>query len=72
MTLNSSVNLLLAIFLMSLSIGLVRWGAGRGIVYRFTKLCKGLAVVLVVAHIVVQLFPPAVTYLALIPARYIE
>lgn len=37
----------------------------------FTKLCKGLAVILVGGHIVVQLFPPVVTYLALIPARTI-
>ncbi|GLT66841.1 hypothetical protein SLA2020_391860 [Shorea laevis] len=34
-------------------------------------LCKGLAVVLVAGHIVVQLLPSAVTYLALIPARTI-
>ncbi|KNA15132.1 hypothetical protein SOVF_101070, partial [Spinacia oleracea] len=37
----------------------------------FTQLCKGLAVVLVGGHIVVQLLPLAVTYLALIPARTI-
>ncbi|KAM7499152.1 hypothetical protein LguiA_023566 [Lonicera macranthoides] len=37
----------------------------------FTRLCKGLAVVLVCGHIVVQIFPSAVTYLALIPARTI-
>lgn len=37
----------------------------------FTSLCKGLVVVLVGGHIVVQLFPPVVTYLALIPARTI-
>ncbi|KAL3598779.1 hypothetical protein D5086_006697 [Populus alba] len=36
---------------------------------RFTRLCKGLAVVLVAGHIVVQIFPSAVNYLALIPAR---
>ncbi|KAJ7970431.1 rhomboid-like protein 19 [Quillaja saponaria] len=37
----------------------------------FTRLCKGLAVVLVGGHIVVQLFPSAITYIALIPARTI-
>ncbi|XP_028084555.1 rhomboid-like protein 19 isoform X1 [Camellia sinensis] len=37
----------------------------------FTRLCKGLAVVLVGGHIVVQILPSAVTYLALIPARTI-
>lgn len=37
----------------------------------FTKLCKGLAVVLVGTHIVVQILPSAVSYLALIPAKTI-
>ncbi|KAM0850540.1 hypothetical protein ACQ4PT_053022 [Festuca glaucescens] len=37
----------------------------------FTKLCKGLAVVLFLGHISIQLFPSAATYLALIPARTI-
>ncbi|KAG6734501.1 hypothetical protein I3842_01G275700 [Carya illinoinensis] len=37
----------------------------------FTRLCKGLAVVLLGGHIVVQLFPSAISYLALIPARTI-
>ncbi|XP_052200290.1 rhomboid-like protein 19 [Diospyros lotus] len=37
----------------------------------FTRLCKGLAVVLIGGHIVVQILPSAVTYLALIPARTI-
>ncbi|CAL5322357.1 unnamed protein product [Camellia sinensis] len=37
----------------------------------FTRLCKGLAVVLVGGHIVVQILPSAVTYLALIPARHL-
>ncbi|CAL0328439.1 unnamed protein product [Lupinus luteus] len=36
-----------------------------------TKLCKGLVVVLISGHILVQLFPSVVTYLALIPARTI-
>ena len=36
----------------------------------FTKLCKGLAVILFLAHILVHLFPSAATYLTLIPARY--
>lgn len=44
---------------------------GGGLFTGFTKLCKGLAVVLVGGHIAVQLFPPVVTYLALIPARTI-
>ncbi|XP_010534279.1 PREDICTED: rhomboid-like protein 19 [Tarenaya hassleriana] len=37
----------------------------------FTKLCKGLAVVLVAGHIVVRLIPASVPYLALIPSRTI-
>ncbi|CAI9091072.1 OLC1v1025992C2 [Oldenlandia corymbosa var. corymbosa] len=37
----------------------------------FTRLCKGLAVVLVGGHIVVQIIPPAASYLALIPAKTI-
>ncbi|PWZ06678.1 Rhomboid-like protein 19 [Zea mays] len=37
----------------------------------FTRLCKGLAVVLFLAHILVHLFPSAATYLTLIPARTI-
>ncbi|MED6207842.1 Rhomboid-like protein 19 [Stylosanthes scabra] len=37
----------------------------------FTRLCKGLAVVLVAAHILVYFFPSSLTYLALIPARTI-
>ncbi|KAH0854743.1 hypothetical protein HID58_044826 [Brassica napus] len=34
----------------------------------FTKLCKGLALVLVVGHLLVQFVPATVPYLALIPA----
>ncbi|KAL5196581.1 hypothetical protein ABZP36_000093 [Zizania latifolia] len=37
----------------------------------YTKLCKGLAVILLLVHLLVQLFPSAVTYLALIPGRTI-
>ncbi|KAL6838271.1 hypothetical protein ACP4OV_031943 [Aristida adscensionis] len=37
----------------------------------FTKLCKGLAVILFLGHILLQLFPSAATYLALIPSRTI-
>ncbi|XP_015071427.1 rhomboid-like protein 19 [Solanum pennellii] len=37
----------------------------------FTRLCKGLAVVLVGGHIVVQILPSALSYLALIPAKTI-
>ncbi|XP_065872704.1 rhomboid-like protein 19 [Euphorbia lathyris] len=44
---------------------------GTGIFTGFTRLCKGLAVVLVAGHIVVQILPPALTYLALIPAKTI-
>ncbi|KAI4346347.1 hypothetical protein L6164_007250 [Bauhinia variegata] len=44
---------------------------GTNLVSGFTRLCKGLAVVLVGGHIVIQFFPAAVTYVALIPARTI-
>ncbi|KAJ6818460.1 rhomboid-like protein 19 [Iris pallida] len=37
----------------------------------FTRLCKGLAVVLVAGYALVQFLPSAVSYLALIPARTI-
>ncbi|KAM3290097.1 rhomboid-like protein 19 isoform X1 [Capsicum chacoense] len=37
----------------------------------FTRLCKGLAVVLVGVHIIVQILPSALSYLALIPAKTI-
>ncbi|KAI3705551.1 hypothetical protein L1987_75790 [Smallanthus sonchifolius] len=37
----------------------------------FTRLCKGLVVVLVCGHIAVQIFPSVLTYVALIPARTI-
>ncbi|XP_042494235.1 rhomboid-like protein 19 [Macadamia integrifolia] len=37
----------------------------------FTRLCKGLVVVLVGGYAIVQILPPAVTYLGLIPARTI-
>ncbi|GJN07829.1 hypothetical protein PR202_ga25695 [Eleusine coracana subsp. coracana] len=37
----------------------------------FTKLCKGIVVILFLGHILVQLFPSAASYLALIPARTI-
>ncbi|KAL6501114.1 Rhomboid-like protein 19 [Orobanche hederae] len=46
-------------------------GGGTSIYSGFTRLCKGLAVVLVVGHIVVQILPPSVSYLALIPAKTI-
>ncbi|KAK6929208.1 TMEM115/Pdh1/Rbl19 [Dillenia turbinata] len=47
-------------------------GSALGSVFSgFTRLCKGLAVVLIGGHVVVQIFPPAITYLALIPARTI-
>ncbi|CAL0333402.1 unnamed protein product [Lupinus luteus] len=44
---------------------------GTGLFSGITKLCKGLAVILISGHIVVHLFPSSVTYLALIPARTI-
>lgn len=44
---------------------------GTGLFTGFTRLCKGLAVVLITGHIVVQILPPAITYLALIPAKTI-
>ncbi|KAB2010491.1 hypothetical protein ERO13_D10G215100v2 [Gossypium hirsutum] len=44
---------------------------GSGMLSGFTKLCKGLAVILIGGHVVVQLLPTSVTYLALIPARTI-
>ncbi|GAV67707.1 DUF1751 domain-containing protein [Cephalotus follicularis] len=37
----------------------------------FTKLCKGLAVVIVGGHLLVQILPSLLPYLALIPARTI-
>uniref|UniRef100_A0A5B7AWI4 Putative rhomboid-like protein 19 n=1 Tax=Davidia involucrata TaxID=16924 RepID=A0A5B7AWI4_DAVIN len=44
---------------------------GTGFFTGFTRLCKGLAVVLAGGHVVLQILPSAVTYLALIPARTI-
>ncbi|PNX63369.1 transmembrane protein 115-like protein [Trifolium pratense] len=35
----------------------------------FTRLCKGLSLILVAAHLLLNFFPPAINYLALIPAR---
>ncbi|KAL0358679.1 UNVERIFIED_CONTAM: Rhomboid-like protein 19 [Sesamum angustifolium] len=46
-------------------------GGGVSIYTGFTRLCKGLAVVLIGGHVVVQIFPSAVSYLALIPAKTI-
>ncbi|GFP98874.1 transmembrane protein 115 [Phtheirospermum japonicum] len=46
-------------------------GGAMSIFTGFTKLCKGLAVVLIGGHIVVQILPSAVSYLALIPAKTI-
>ncbi|KAI3470455.1 hypothetical protein Pfo_027118 [Paulownia fortunei] len=46
-------------------------GGGMSIYTGFTRLCKGLAVVLIGGHIVVQILPSAVSYLALIPAKTI-
>ncbi|KAK8965373.1 hypothetical protein KSP40_PGU015100 [Platanthera guangdongensis] len=44
---------------------------GNNLFSGFTRLCKGLALVLVAEHALLQLFPFAVSYLALIPARTI-
>ncbi|KAF7811779.1 rhomboid-like protein 19 [Senna tora] len=44
---------------------------GTNLFSGFTRLCKGLAAVLIGSHIVIQFFPSAITYLALIPARTI-
>ncbi|KAI3458996.1 hypothetical protein Pfo_015659 [Paulownia fortunei] len=46
-------------------------GGAMSIYTGFTRLCKGLAVVLIGGHIVVQILPSAVSYLALIPAKTI-
>ncbi|KAL0402369.1 UNVERIFIED_CONTAM: Rhomboid-like protein 19 [Sesamum latifolium] len=46
-------------------------GGAMSIYTGFTRLCKGLAVVLIGGHIVVQILPTAVSYLALIPAKTI-
>ncbi|KAL2227772.1 UNVERIFIED_CONTAM: Rhomboid-like protein 19 [Sesamum indicum] len=52
--------------------GLFMAGKGTMSIYTgFTRLCKGLAVVLIGGHIVVQILPTAVSYLALIPAKTI-
>ncbi|KAG4110018.1 hypothetical protein ERO13_D13G023300v2 [Gossypium hirsutum] len=45
---------------------------GSEIFNEFTKLCKGLVLILVGVHIVVQLIPSSLTYFALIPARTIH
>ncbi|KAL3652161.1 hypothetical protein CASFOL_001842 [Castilleja foliolosa] len=45
--------------------------AGMNFYTGFTRLCKGLAVVLIGGHIVVQILPSAVSYLALIPTKTI-
>ncbi|XXG44620.1 hypothetical protein AAC387_Pa01g4371 [Persea americana] len=37
----------------------------------FTRLCKGLSVVLVGGYVVLQIFPPSLSFLAVIPARTI-
>ncbi|MQL82315.1 hypothetical protein Taro_014798 [Colocasia esculenta] len=45
--------------------------AGPGLFSGFTRLCKGLALVLAGGYAVLQVFPSAAAYLALIPARTI-
>ncbi|XP_010264708.1 PREDICTED: rhomboid-like protein 19 [Nelumbo nucifera] len=46
-------------------------GGGSSLFSGFTRLCKGLAIVLVGGYALIQFFPGAVTYLALVPARTI-
>ncbi|KAK1308026.1 hypothetical protein QJS10_CPA09g00868 [Acorus calamus] len=43
--------------------------AGNNFFTEITRLCKGLAVVLVAGYALIQIFPSASAYLALIPAR---
>ncbi|KAI3986213.1 hypothetical protein MKX01_004357 [Papaver californicum] len=47
------------------------FGGGIGVTSGFTRLCKGLAVVLISGHVVLHTFPSFISYLALIPARTI-
>ncbi|KAH7662633.1 putative membrane protein [Dioscorea alata] len=44
---------------------------GSNLFSGFTRLCKGLSVILVGGYVLLQIFPSAATYLALIPARTI-
>ncbi|KAL0002876.1 hypothetical protein SO802_016657 [Lithocarpus litseifolius] len=44
---------------------------GASLYSGFSRLCKGIAVVLIGGHILVHLLPSAISYLALIPARTI-
>ncbi|KAI4384035.1 hypothetical protein MLD38_009807 [Melastoma candidum] len=44
---------------------------GTSLAGGYTRLCKGLAVFLVAGHLLVQILPVSLTYLALIPARTI-
>ncbi|KAJ0970499.1 hypothetical protein J5N97_023376 [Dioscorea zingiberensis] len=44
---------------------------GSNLFFGFTRLCKGLSVILVGGYVLLQIFPSASTYLALIPARTI-
>ncbi|ERN15955.1 rhomboid-like protein 19 [Amborella trichopoda] len=46
-------------------------GAGGSLFSGFTRLSKGLAVVLVAGYAILQIFPPALSYVALIPAKTI-
>ncbi|XP_026413019.1 rhomboid-like protein 19 [Papaver somniferum] len=46
-------------------------GGGIGVTSGFTRLCKGLAVVLISGHVILHVFPSFISYLALIPARTI-
>jgi hypothetical protein len=46
------------------------WKMQGGSFFRgYTKLCKGLTIILLLVHLLAQLFPLALAYLALIPSR---
>ncbi|KAH7444372.1 hypothetical protein KP509_02G076100 [Ceratopteris richardii] len=44
---------------------------GGGLFSGFSRLCKGLATLLVLVYIVILIFPPAVDYIALVPGKTI-
>jgi hypothetical protein len=46
------------------------WKMQGGSFFRgYTKLCKGLTIILLLVHLLAQLFPLVLAYLALIPSR---
>ncbi|MCO5556870.1 hypothetical protein L7F22_010424 [Adiantum nelumboides] len=44
---------------------------GGGLFTGFSRLCKGLSTLLVLAYLVVLVFPPAIDYIALVPGKTI-